>query len=272
MIDNKTMHHTRAELQGTTQWFFSENATSAAAAILAGYLDMGNFLGFELKSDPKRTPTKSAARGVVFESGSTGAEVSLGIELQTKEVADMRKAKLALMGADAAPFTQAAIDNAAVDALAFTADMPAKLNRDYPLTNNGVLLRHLTAAVIQVGVTVLVEGTDYLLDKELAQVRFIKTATLPAAAVTVKVTAPLVDATSEKYMEGVTPMAQPVRRGYARFLIWDSNVGSRLVMDVEPRPVEIYTSGGWTVNAENQSEHKITAMFTSLAERALVRA
>lgn len=271
MIDNKTMQHTRAELQGTTQFFFSPDAVSAADAILKGYQDLGNFLGAELKPDPKRTPVLKAARGVVYEAGSTGAGVSLGIELTTKEVVDMRKAKLALMAKDTTAFTQAAINAGAADNLAFTADVPAKLNYDYPLTKEGALLRHLSAAVLTVGGNALVENTDYILDKELGQVRFIKAATLPAAAVTVTVTVPAIDSTHDKYMEGITPMAQPVRRGYGRFLVWDGDVANRLAMEMEPRPIELYTSGGWSVTHDNQAEHKITVMFMSITERWLVR-
>lgn len=269
--DNVTMHHSRGELQGTVEWLFSEDATSAANAVLVGYLNMGNFLGFELKSDPKRTPKKSASRGTVFESGSTGAEVSLGVELMTKEVADMRKAKIALMAEDASAFTQTAIAAAAGDSLAFTADIPAKLNYDYPLTKTGVLLRHVSAAVLTFDSEVMVAGTDYILDEELGSVRFINAAKLPDDTVTTVVTVPAIDSTHAKYMEGLTPMGKPVRRGISRLMIWDQDDANRLVQEFEPRKTEIYTSGGYSVTHENQSEHKITVMFQSITERLLIR-
>lgn len=267
-LNSQTMHHSRAELQGTIEFLFSEGAVSAANAAVLGYLNLGNFLGAELKPDPKRQVTLSASRGVVFESGSTGAGVSLGIELTTKETADMRKAKLLLMGKDTDPFTQAAIAAAVADDMAFTAQIPAKLNHDYPILKNGVQVRHLSAVALSGG---LVEGTDFLVDLELGLVRFIKAATLPAAAITPTVSAPAIDATHAKYMEGITPMAQAVRRGYGRFLVWDGDVANRLVMEMEARPIELYTSGGLTVTHDNQSEHKLTAMFRSITERWLVR-
>jgi len=270
--DQNTMHHTRAELQGTVEFFYSEGAVSAADAILRGYLNYGNFLGFELKSDPKRQPKKSAHRGVIFESGTTGSEITMGLELATNEVADPRKQRLAHMAADATPFTQAAINNAAIDPLAFTVDMPAKVNYDYPLTKLGALLSDISAAALQVGAgPALVEGTDYLLDKELAQVRFIKEATLPTAAVTVTVTAPAIDATHDKYMLRITPGAQPVRRGFARAILWDSDSKNRKVKDYEPRPVELYNSGGYSVTGDKQSEFKIAVMFTSIVEGLKIR-
>ena len=273
MIDNKTMHHTRAEIQGTVEFYFSEDAVSAADARVRGYLNLGNFLGAEIKSDPKRTPTMKAVRGVVIEGGSTGAGVSLAIELTTKEVADFRKAVLALMAADAAPFTQAAIANAAIDTIAFTAQVPAKLNYDYPLTKDGAQLRHIGACTLAVtgGVPVLVENDDFILDKENGFIRFINPAKLPAAVVTPTVTVPAIDATHDKYMLGVTPMTKPVRRGYGRFIVYDGDAKNRIVQEMEARPIELYTSGGFSVSHENQSEQKLTAMFTSNAERWLVR-
>lgn len=272
MINNATMHHTRAELQGTVEFLFSEDAISLADARLKGYLNYGNFLGFELKADPKRTPKLAAARGIVFENGSTGAGVSLGVELSTKEVADMRKAKILLMAKDAAPFTQAAIANAAIETLAFTAQIPAKLNYDYPLTVAGVQVRHLTAVTLALTAgAVPVLGVDFTVDLELGFIRFINPATLPANTITPTVSAPAIDSAHDKYMEGVTPMAQPTRNGWGRIIVWDSDLKNRMVKDFEPRPMEIYTSGGITVNHENQAEHKITAMFRSITERMLLR-
>lgn len=270
-VNNQNMHHTRAEIQGTIEFYFSEDAISVADARLKGYLNLGNFLGTEVKSDPKRTPVMSAARGIVIESGSTGASVSLGIELTTKEVADYRKAILALMASDGTPFTQGAINNAAIDTLAFTAQVPAKLNFDYPLTNATVQLRHLTAVTLALAAGALVAGTDYLVDLELGLIRFINAANLPANTVTPTVTAPAIDATHDKYMLGITPATKPVRRGYCRLLVFDSNVKNRLIQEWEPRPIELYTSGGYSIGHENQSEQKITCMFTSNTQRVLQR-
>lgn len=272
MINNATMHHTRAELQGTVEFLFSEDAISVADARLRGYLNLGNFLGTEIKSDPKRTPVMKAVRGIVIEGGSTGAGVSLGLELATKEVADYRKALHALMASEATPFTQAAIANAAIDTLLFTAQLPAKLNYDYPLTSGGIQVRHLSAVTLALTAgAVPVLGTDYLVDLELGLIRFIKAATLPANTITPTVTAPAIDADHAKYMLGVTPMQKPVRRGYARFINFDSDSANRIVQEMEPRPIELYTSGGYSVSHENQSEQKLTAMFLSNSERWLVR-
>jgi hypothetical protein len=272
MINNATMHHTRAELQGTIEFLFSEDAASVAAARLAGYLNLGNFLGFELKSDPKRTPTLRAVKGIVIEAGSTGAGVSLGLELMTKEVADYRKAVHALMASDGTPMTQAAVANAAIDTFAFTAPAPAKLNYDYPLTNAGLQVRHLSACtVVLTGGPVLTLGTDYIVDLENGLLRFINPAQLPANVITPTVTAPAIDSTHDKYMLGMTPMQKPIRRGYGKFIVYDSDAKNRIVQEMEPRPIELYTSGGYSGSHDNQSEQKLTCLFTSNSERWLIR-
>ena len=60
-------------------------------------------------------------------------------------------------------------------------------------------------------------------------------------------------------------------RGYARFLVWDTDPGSKLVMDFEARPVELSAAGGFKIDADNQSEIKLAISFTSTKERILVR-
>lgn len=272
MINSATMHHTRAELQGTVEFLFSEDAVSPADARLKGYLNLGNFLGAEIKSDPKRTPSLRAVKGIVIEAGSTGAGVSLGLELMTKEVGDYRKALHALMAADSTPMTQAALANIAIDTFAFTAPIPAKLNYDYPLTNAGLLVRHLTAAtVVLTGGPALVLGVDYTVDLELGLLRFINPAQLPANTITPTVSAPAIDASHAKYMLGMTPMQKPVRRGYGRFINYDSDTANRIVQEMEPRPIELYTSGGYSISHDNQAEQKLTANFLTNTERWLVR-
>ena len=102
--------HDRAEIQGTAQWLFSEGATTLAEARAKGFLDMGCFLGLELKNEGKGTDVKKANRGKIYTTKKLGQDVTLGLELSTKEVADMRKALLALMASETDPLTQTAID------------------------------------------------------------------------------------------------------------------------------------------------------------------
>ena len=270
-LNQTFLDHTRAEIQGTVQLMFAEGATSLATARSIGYLDYGNFTASEIKAEAKREPVAKARRGVVSQSGTTPGLITLGLELATKEVADARKVRHLLSAKTAADLAQAVIANAAIDALAFAALTPAKLNAWYELTNSGVNVREISAAVLTVGGTALVAGTDYLLDSKVGLVRFINPSALPAASVTVTVTAPAIDGTSAGAMKGFAPMQQSAWRGWARALVWDQDTGTNLVMDYEPRPVEITCTGGTKIDGEKQSELKLMVTFTDNQQRVLVR-
>jgi hypothetical protein len=271
MPQNPTnLHHTRAEIQGTIQMLFSEGALSLADYNLKGAEDGGNFLGAEIKADPKREPVLAASRGVVIQRGSTPGLITLGLELMTKEVADARKLRYLLSAAAGVDLAQAALAAQAFDAMVFSGPAPAVLNRWYPILKNGTVVREISAVVIAAPAG-LIEGTDYVLDKKLGLVRFIKVATLPTVNVTGTVSAPVIDAAAAGFMKGLVPMQKSSWSGWARFLVWDQDPGSNLVMDYEPRPVELTLVGGSTVAHDKQSELKIMAAFTSNEQRVLHR-
>ena len=275
-IDNSdpgNLPHTCSEIQGTVQWLFSEGASTLEEARANGFMDMGCFLGFEIKNEGKGTDVKKSKRGKVYTTGKLGQDVTLGVELSTKEVADMRKALIALMGSEVDPLTQAALAaDTTVDLPAFDANAKAaKLNYAYQLLKDGKDVREITTLKLTVGINELAEGVDYTLDKKLGMVRFINNDTLPAAAVTAKATAEAIKEGDENYMLGIKSMDVPRRRGYSRILIWDGDPGSNLVMDWEPRKTDISVSGGFKVDAENQSEVKIALNFTSASETTFVR-
>jgi hypothetical protein len=271
-IDNTDagyLPHNRSEIQGHIQWLFSEDASTLAEARAKGFLDMGVFLGVEIKSEEKSTEVKKAREGKIFTAYKLGGEVTLGLELTTKEVADMRKARLLLMGDDKPAFTQAALTDDETCALPnFNAQSPAKLNHAYQIvTASGVPVRNITDALIGD----LTEGVDYVIQKKLGLVRFIKTATLPAAALELTITAAAITADSDDYMESIQPMQTPRRRGYSHFIVWSEAPGSDIAMEFEPRPTEVSATGGFKVDGENQAEAKITITFTSTDETVRVR-
>lgn len=270
-VSQSTLHHKRAEIQGTVQVLFSEGAATLAAANTAGYQDLGNFLGHEIQTEPQREPVLKAHRGVVIEAGSTPGVITLGLDLTTKEVADARKLRYLLSAKDAAALAQAAINNSAVDAIPFSAEVPAVLNQFYPIMKDGVRVREISAITIAVGGSDLEAGVDYLVDQKLGLVRFVKEATLPAGNATPTLTAPAIDAAHAAAMKGLTPMTKSAWRGFAHVLVWDQDEQNNLVMEYEPREVEIVYSSGVTINHESQSELKIQVKFLSNTERVLHR-
>ncbi|MDR2673904.1 MAG: hypothetical protein LBC18_03305 [Opitutaceae bacterium] len=272
-IDNTNagyLPHNRSEVAGHIQWFFSEGATSLAEARKKGFLDMGVFLGAEIKSEDKAIEVKKANEGKIFTAYKLGGEVTLGLELTTNEVADMRKARLLLLGADQPAFTQTALAAVATCTLGNFAAEPAKLNHAYQLlTAAGAPVRKVTTLVIDD----LVEGVDYVLNRRLGIVRFINEATLPdAAPATLTVTAAAITPSDDDFMESVQAMQIPRRRGYSHFLVWDGTTDANLVMEFEPRPTEVGVTGGLKIEGENASEAKITVSFTSTDELVRVRA
>lgn len=274
-LDNRDpgyLPHNRAEIQGTVQFLYADGATTLEEAYNVGFLDMGVFLGIEIKSESKSTDVKKANRGRVFTSSKLGSDVTLGLELTTKEVADMRKARIVLLGKDVESLTQAAIPaDTAVTLPAFLATNKAKINHAYQVLKDGKPVREITTLKLTAGVDELQDGVDYVLDKKLGMVRFINEATLPADTVTAKAAATAIAEGDETHMLGIQAMEMPRRRGYAHILIWDGAPGSNLVMEFTPRPVEVTPSGGFKVDADNQSEAKININFTSTHERVLVR-
>lgn len=264
--------HNRSEIQGTVQILFAENALTLEDYYTKGALDLGCFTGGEIKSEAKSTDVKKANRGITTTTAKLGSDITVGLELTSKEVADKRKAQIAFFAKEMAGLTQAAIAAAtAVDLPAFAAGSPAVLNNAYQILKDGKPVREIIAFTLKVGVNDLEEGVDYVIDKKLGMVRFIKTATLPAAAVTATASAKAITETDETFMHGLQAMTKPRFRGYARFLVWDSDPGSNLVMEFEPRPVEIIAAGGFKIDADNQSEIKLTVSFTSTKERILLR-
>jgi hypothetical protein len=251
--------HNRSEIAGAVQLLFSEGAASLAEARAKGFQDMGVFLAAEIKSEDKSIEVKKAREGKVFTAYRLGGEVTLGLELTTKEIADMRKARLLLLGADQPAFTQAALAASTDCTLGDFAATPAVPGRDYQLLDqNGNPLRSLATLHIKG----LVEGTDFVVQKKTGLVRFLDAATAPDDSVECTVTAPAITAASEEFMESLEAMQIPRRKGYAHILVWDQDQGSSLVMEFEPRPVEIAATGGFKIDAENAAEARLTVNFS----------
>ena len=269
---NQDLQNTRGEIVGAVHLFFADACYTYAAALAAGFTDYGQFIGAKIKPAAKRTGVKRTSRGQVYTAHSTGADVTLGLELTTTEIADVRKVRHLLLATRGTDLAQGALANVAIDPLVFTAPAPAVLNQWYLLTNTGVLVRNASAATLAVGGggTALAAG-DYVFDLQLGMVRFTNAANLPVTTITPSVTAPAITSSSPGFMTGWNPMQQPVRRGYARFVVMDQDPDNNLVMDLTPRPVELQVEGDSSVDGEKQSEMKLLCLFTSIIEGAYVR-
>lgn len=252
-IDQTTLHHTRAEIQGTVQFLFAEGATTRAEALAKGFTDLGNFLGMETKGEAAKTPVVKCYRGVSRESYNIPGLLKQGYDLQTAEVADSRKLKFALFGSPLDAFAQAALADVEIDALNFTAVQPAIQHAWYPLTRTGKQVRELTGLTI----ATLTEGVDFLVDYKLGLIRFIDAAKLPTAALKPKVSAPKIDASHPLGLRALKPMTKASWRGYGRILVWDQNDTQQLVMDHQNFSCEISLSSPFNIARDSISEMKL---------------
>lgn len=251
------LNHKRAPIQGTARLLLSIDAETKAAAIAAGFEEFGDLQGFELQGENKTEPSLTPQNGVMRQTNETPGLLTLGYEFTTKAIADSRKLKYFLAGVSGQDLAQAAIAAQAADALAFTADKPAILNRWYDILKEGVRPRFLTAFSI----ADYTEGTDYIVDLEQGQVRFVNPAKLPVAATVPTISAAAIDSSSDKFMRGIKPMQNQIWRGYARVIVYDQNRKNRIVLQHEDFSFTLTMSKNFGLAHDKQSEGSIKLMI-----------
>lgn len=253
------LNHTRGEMQGTIRLLLALDASSKASAIAAGFEEFGDLLGYELQGESKTEPTLKPINGVMRQTDETPGLITLGYEITTKAIADSRKIKYFLSGVSGQDLAQAAITASAADAIAFTAQTPAIINRWYDILRSGVRQRFITAFSIA-GKT---EGVDFIVDYENGQVRFPSAAYLPAVNVSPTITVPAIDANHAKFMRGLKPMQNQVWRGYARMYVYDQNRANRLVKAHEDFSFTLTVGKNFGIKHDGQSEGSIKLMIAS---------
>lgn len=256
---DSNLNHTRAEIMGTVRLLLALDAASRAGAIAQGFDEFSDILGTELTGESKTEPTLKPINGVMRQTDETPGLVTYGYELTFKAIADARKMRYNLNASAGQDLVQAASAAVAADALVFTGPAPAVLNRWYDVLIAGVRKRFLTAFAI----AGKVEGVDYIVDLEQGQVRFINPAALPAANIVATVTAPVIDATSDKAMKGLRPMQNQIWRGYARLMIYDQNRKNRIIKEHNDFSFTLTAGKNFGVKHDSQSEASIKLMVAA---------
>ena len=250
------LHHTRAQIQGTVQLLAALGATTKAAALAQGYLDMGNFLGNEIKGESKMTPRIKAYRGVARVTGNTPGLLTLGYDLTTKEIADARKMYFFLHGSAAAGATQSTLSSVSADSIAFSAPAPSVASTWYPILQSGVHVSNLTAVTVA-GKT---ENTDFVVDYTLGMIRFLTTQT---AAVVVVASGPKIAAGDNLSMIPVTPFVKGIFSGYFCLFVWDQDANNPLVWKHLDFSGDLHVTKFPKIDYENQSEAALQIDMTS---------
>lgn len=95
------------------------------------------------------------------------------------------------------------------------------------LTPGGVAINLTVDSTAQSYQRVYLEGTDFEVDYKLGGIRFL---TAQAANLTPTITAPAIVAGAAGSFMGLTPMADPVKQGYGRLIIFDQNDDNKVVL------------------------------------------
>lgn len=260
MAVNSNLHNIRALVVGATiEFAFAEAPIGTSVALAGGPLypfqDFGNLTGLDVDSGMESEKRMTSYRGVRREISEEPTLTRLAYKLKSPE-ADPRKLAIAFNASESGAFTQAAL--AAVDgqALDFTT-AAAVIGAWYQLrTAAGVSVRNVTTLTI----ATKVEGTDFVVDKELGRVRFL---TAQTASLTPVLTVSAVTADpSDLAMNVLKPMQKPIRRGIGRLIVFDRDTKNKVVLDHHDFTCEIVLEGSGLNGQDGKSAAETSLKIT----------
>ncbi len=136
-------HNTDAILIGRGEFFFSEGATSLAAALLLGYRSLGNIKATTPTIEKTEVVHKGSYRGGMFKDRIFNTEQAINYEI-TAEEWDKETLRYLFRGDAGAGHTQSIQTAAIVDTFVFTAPIPSVIGKWYQITTGGERLTNLT--------------------------------------------------------------------------------------------------------------------------------
>lgn len=216
------LHNITALLIGTGEFSFSEGAISPANAQARGFLDFGNIVALTPEPTTTKEEHQGSYRGVRRSDKTVVTENALSYKIRVDEF--NRKNLEIMFGASATTgHTQASLSAVAGSALAFDVTA-AKIGYWYDLlTAGGARVYDVTSVTI----ATLVEGTDFVIDQKLGRIRFL---TAQAVSRVPTLTVPAIVAGAAGSFLGLTPMADPVKQGYGRLVIFDQDDDNKVVL------------------------------------------
>ncbi len=216
---------TDAVLAGATvEFWFAAGANTREEAYQKGFKRVANVIGTTPQMETQAIETMGSFRGrrTLIKHTETSRRRIYQLD---NNVLDLQALEIEMRASKGEDFTQEAYAAEEVDAFAFTAGSPSQSGVGYPLTDDGVRVRHVSAVTIDSGGSPLVEGTDFRVDKEHGLVFFL---TEQTASATPTVTADAIDAESEKFEFGLNPDDVQHRAGYGSIYIYDLHAGNRI--------------------------------------------
>ena len=225
--------NTDALLIGTAEFRFCSGATSRANARIMGYRDFGNIKAHQPTLDPKIITHVASVRGYRYENARRATEPKLNYKITSDEW-NQENVALAFGGTLAAGYAQSAsatTPGTTLDLLAFSISTPSVIGYWYPLSANEVPLQGISEVTVtsDVGGTpsVLVMGTDYVVDAELGMIRFV---TVQNKVITITAVYPAVTSSGALSSKAITPLTNIVRSGFGDLIVYDQNATNRVVM------------------------------------------
>lgn len=257
------LHNTTALLIGTGEFSFSEGAISVADAQKRGFLDFGNIVAFTPEAAVTKEEHMGSYRGTRRADRTVITENGFSYKLRCDEW--NRKNLELLYGASSTTgHTQTA--KSAVDGtvLGFTA-VPAKIGYWYDiLAADGSRVFDLTAVTI----TTKVEGTDFEVDYKMGRIRFL---TAQAADLTPTITAPAIVAGAAGSFLGLTPLADPVKKGFGRLYVFDQESTNKVVYQHVDFSCEVSLDSASEIDGTAFTDITLDVRITGTVGKLLVR-
>lgn len=258
----KPGHNLNSLLVGTGEFSFADGATSAANALVVGYVDFGNVLAFTPQVENEKLEHFGSYRGVRRKDKTLATQVQMVYQLRLdewkKEVLEI------LFGSSAGTnHTQSSASAVSGDAIDFTS-ITWDERKWYDLTISGARVRNLTTVTI----ATKTEGTDFEIDSVLGRIRFLTT---QSTSLTPVITAPAIAAGGDNYMVGLKPMQNITREGYGRLVIYDQLDANKVVMDHLDFSCEVSVESAAEVDGQNWSEVTLNVEVTDDVGNLLYR-
>jgi hypothetical protein len=259
MSVNANLHNIRSMVIGCVASFsFAEGATSAAVAggVSYPFRDFGNLSVVDFDPKVETQPRTVCIPGVGRrEIGNQPVLSSLSYKLKSNE-ADPLKLGYAFNASISGDLVVAALSAVAGQPFDFTV-APAIIGRWYQLrTVAGVAVRNVTVVTIPT----LVLGTDFVIEGTTGRIRFL---TVQAASRTPTITTTAITADpSNSAMTVLNPMQVPIRRGFGRLIITDTDANNNVVIDHVDFNCEIIMEGSGLNSQDGKSGAEVSIKVT----------
>lgn len=258
-------HNLKALVVGTGEFSFSEGAVSAAATLLAGWLDFGNIVAFTPAMEASTEAHMGSYRGIRRKDKTISTENALQYTIKADEW-NVQNLKILFGATSGSGTSQSALTAQSGSALAFTSGAGASGTQKWydVKDSSGNRIRKLTALTI----ATLTEGTDFEVDYLLGRVRFLVSQT---ASRTPVITCSAITAGSADSFIPLTPFGDVIKQGFGRLVCYDQNDANTIVYEHNDFSCEVTLESSAEVNGTGIAELTLKVTVTDTVGTVFVR-